>query len=102
MSTSFKNPRSSAKRNTSPITRSPRSSSVQKPQDQRYHPTNDEAGHDREIETEIPPFDHDVARQTTEPEPPSHGRNSPTTTSERPSPISHRHTVRHQNFTFYS
>jgi hypothetical protein len=26
-------------------------------------------GHDREIETEIPPFDHDVARQTTKPEP---------------------------------
>jgi hypothetical protein len=36
--------------------------SIQEPQDQRYDPANDEAGHDREIETEILPFDHDVAR----------------------------------------
>src|SRR6516162_711893 len=69
MWTSFNGPRSSAKRNTSSITCSPRGSSIQEPQDQRYDHTNDEAGHDREIETEIPPFDHDVARQTTEPEP---------------------------------
>src|SRR6516164_645900 len=69
MWTSFTGPRSSAKRNTSSITCSPRGSSIQEAQDQRYDPTNDEAGHDREIETKIPPFDYDVARQTTEPEP---------------------------------
>src|SRR6516164_611919 len=69
MWTSFKGPRSSAKRNTSSITRSPRSSSVQKPQDQQPDPTDEKAGHDREIETKIPPVDHDVTSQTTEPEP---------------------------------
>src|SRR6516162_10392097 len=98
MWTSFNGPRSSAKRNTSSITCSPRGSSIQEPQDQRYDPTNDEAGHDREIETEIPPFDHDVARQMTEPESrPSHSHNSPTT-STRPIPINHRLIVRDQNF----
>src|SRR5271155_4831403 len=65
---SFRGPSSSARRNTSSITSSPGGSSVQQPKNQRHDDTDDEARHDREIEAEVSPLDHDVARQPTEPE----------------------------------
>jgi hypothetical protein len=66
MWTSLKGPSSSAKRN---VSFSNAQVIVQKPEDQRHNPANDEAGHDWEIETEFATLDDDVSGQSTEPEP---------------------------------
>src|SRR6516164_9533956 len=42
---------------------------LQKPEDQRHDPADDEAGHDREIETELATLDDDVSGQSAKPEP---------------------------------